>query len=133
MNYQGGNLGGWAVEMSILHKKWKEGGHVSPEMEEKFAQLSELGFKFNVFPKYDNNRSWDDHFNELVKYRESHGHARIPLKYKADMRLGKWVQRLRSEYKKFGSGTSKRGKFLTKDRIQRLNSLGFEWSVESGG
>ncbi|KAL7522592.1 hypothetical protein ACHAWX_007279 [Stephanocyclus meneghinianus] len=128
-----GNLGGWAVKMSILHKKWKEGGYVSQEMEEKFAQLSELGFKFNVFPKYDNNRSWDDHFNELVKYREAHGHARIPLKYKADMRLGKWVQRLRSEYKKIGSGTSKRGKFLTEERIQRLNGLGFEWSFESGG
>eukprot|EP00804_Cyclotella_cryptica_P010264 CCRYP_016739-RA/>CCRYP_016739-RA protein AED:0.05 eAED:0.05 QI:1/1/1/1/1/1/3/5305/702 len=128
-----GNLGGWAVQMSIMYKNWKEGGQVSPEVEEKFNQLSELGFKFNVFHKYDNNRSWDDHFNELVKYKQAHGHARIPLKYKADMRLGKWVQRLRSEYKKVGTGTSKRGKFLTEERIHRLNSLGFEWSLEGIG
>jgi hypothetical protein len=106
-------------------------GQVPPNVVEKFDELTELGFKFNVFPKYDGNRSWDDHFQELVKYKEAHGHARIPLKFKADMRLGNWVQRLRNEYKKLGTGTSNRGKFLTQERMERLDTLGFEWCVES--
>ena len=52
-----------------------------------------MGFQFNCLPYYESNRSWEDHYEVLLKLKErNNGSARLPLKYKADLRLGKWVQ-----------------------------------------
>jgi len=125
------NLGGWAAEMSTLYNNWKAGTqHLSEDMIAKFNQLIALGFQFNVLPYYENNRSWEDHYNVLLMFKENHqGSARVPLKYKADLRLGKWVQTQRQQYKLLQEG--KRSK-LTEDRIERLEDAGFEWEVAGG-
>ena len=93
-----GNLGGWAVETSLLYKNWKDGKEdASPDMIAKFEQLSAMGFGFDVF-RWETNRSWEDNFDELLKYKHQHGSTRVPTKYKADMRLGKWAFVQRKEY-----------------------------------
>ena len=98
----------------------------------KFNQLIGLGFKFDVSAYYENNRSWEDHYAVLLKFKEgNNGSARVPLKYKADLRLGKWVQTQRQQYKLLQDG-SKKSK-LSEDRIERLESVGFEWEVAGGG
>ena len=72
----------------------------------KFNQRSALGFRFDILPFYENNRSWDDilpfyennrswedHYAVLLEFKkENKGRARVPLKYKADLQLEKWVQ-----------------------------------------
>ena len=105
------NLGGWAVEISNTYQNWKEGKEVvSPEMEEHFNELKALGFNFDIKECYEVTRSWDDHYEMLVQYKEKNGNARVPLKWKADLRLGKWVQlqrkakrtnKLSEEHRKF--------------------------------
>lgn len=125
------NLGGWAAEMSTLYKNWKSGSqHLSEDMIAKFNQLIMLGFQFNVLPYYENNRSWDDHYEVLLKFKEeNHGSARVPLKYKADLRLGKWVQTQRQQYKLLQEGKKSK---LTEERLERLEEAGFEWEVFGG-
>jgi hypothetical protein len=87
------NLGGWAVDMSTKHRHWKEGTlAVSSEMEAQFEELKALGFNFDVRSCYETTRTWDGHYEMLVEYKNKHGNARVPLKWKADLRLGKWVQ-----------------------------------------
>mmetsp|Transcript_20231 Transcript_20231/g.35972 ORF Transcript_20231/g.35972 Transcript_20231/m.35972 type:complete len:774 (-) Transcript_20231:96-2417(-) len=127
------NLGGWAAETSTLYKNWKEGSQqLSEDMIAKFNQLIGLGFKFDVSSYYENNRSWEDHYAVLLKFKEgNNGSARVPLKYKADLRLGKWVQTQRQQYKLLQDG-SKKSK-LSEDRIERLEGAGFEWEVAGGG
>ena len=45
------NLGGWAVEISQKHRNWQEGReYLAPDMIQKFNQLSEMGFTFDIFP-----------------------------------------------------------------------------------
>ena len=105
------NLGGWAVEISTTYQNWKEGKEVvSPEMEEHFNELKALGFNFDINECYEVTRTWDDHYEMLVQYKEKNGNARVPLKWKADLRLGKWVQlqrkakrtnKLSEEHRKF--------------------------------
>lgn len=87
------NLGGWAANMSTKYKNWKAGNvTVSSEMEAQFDELKALGFNFDVASCYETTRTWDDHFEKLVEYKDRNGNARVPLKWKADLRLGKWVQ-----------------------------------------
>lgn len=118
------NLGGWAVEMSSQYADWKS-GKTQPSQEDiaKFDQLTTLGFQFNCGQHYGTKRSWEDQYNALVKFKEQNGNARVPLKYKADLRLGKWVQVQRQQYKLLQEGKKSQ---LTDDRIQKLLSLDSE-------
>lgn len=117
--------------MSTLHKNWKEGSQqLSEDMIAKFDQLAALGFKFDVLPYYENNRSWEDHYEVLLKFKEeNNGSARVPLKYKADLRLGKWVQTQRQQYKLLREGKPTK---MTEERAAKLEEAGFEWSLGPG-
>ena len=116
--------------MSKLHKNWKSGNdtqQLSDDMIAKFEQLTALGFQFNVLPYYENNRSWDEHYDLLLKYKEDNdGSCRVPLKYKADLRLGKWVQTQRQQRTLLSEGKESK---MTEERVQKLESAGFEWDV----
>ena len=116
--------------MSTLYKSWKDGSQqLSEDMIAKFDQLSMMGFQFNVLPYYENNRSWDDHYELLLAYKEATGNARVPIKYKADLRLGKWVQSQRQQYKLLQDGKKSK---MTADRVQKLDEAGFEWTLMPG-
>lgn len=85
-----------------------------------------MGFQFNCVQRYGTNRSWEDQYNALVKFKERNGNVQVPFKYKADLRLGKWVQVQRHDYKQLQE--EKKSK-LTGDRIQRLLSLDADFFV----
>jgi len=125
------NLGGWAADMSTLYNDWKAGSQqLSDDMIAKFNQLIALGFDFNVMAYYENNRSWEDHYAVLLKFKErNNGSARVPLKYKADLRLGKWVQSQRQQHKLVREGKKNK---LTEERIELLEKAGFEWTLAPG-
>ena len=53
----------------------------------------------------------------------------MPLKYKADLRLGKWVQSQRQQYKLLREGKASK---LTDERIEMLEAAGFEWTLLPG-
>jgi hypothetical protein len=96
---------------------------------------------------------WDLMYERLKAYKEKHGNCLIPKRSKEDPKLGTWVDTQRVQYKKlrkkladqYNSGTESSppaeeqepkglaskpvvGR-LTEDRIQRLNDLGFVWSL----
>ena len=64
------------------------------------------------------NKSWIACYNELVEYKREFGHCRVPQKYKPNPQLLAWVRTQRICFKK---------KSLSKDRIAKLNELGFVW------
>ena len=64
--------------------------------------------------------SWDVNFGKLVKFKEEHGHCRVHALNYCDSSFLNWIENQR----RFSS----RGK-LASHRFQRLNSLGFEWSL----
>jgi len=41
------------------------------------------------------NESWKGMFERLAEYRSKHGHCKVPIRYKADPSLGRWVSRQR--------------------------------------
>jgi len=69
---------------------------------------------------------WDTKFNELVAYKDTHGGScNVPQGYAENPQLGSWVNRQRTQYKKFQQDPST--SFMTQERIERLESIGFEW------
>ena len=61
---------------------------------------------------------WDERFGELVHFKERHGCCDVPAKYPENPYLGTWVSTQRTIYKKG---------MMPRDRIERLNSIGFSW------
>jgi hypothetical protein len=77
--------------------------------------LQDLGFVWQVI-----NPNWMHRYDELVTFKATHGHCRVPFIYECNNPLGRWVYHQREVFK--------HGR-LSKERILMLNELSFEWSV----
>ena len=77
--------------------------------------------------------SWEDRIASLKAYKEEHGDLNIPIRYKKNTSLGKFVHNTREQYKLFHNqckpGYQKRC-CLTAERIAVLNEIGFLWTTE---
>ncbi|MDD5140399.1 MAG: Helicase associated domain protein [Verrucomicrobiales bacterium] len=82
---------------------------------ERIAMLEKIGFEWT-----GGVATWDERFAELCAYKERFGHTLVPVKWKENPLLGRWVSAQR--YK------GNQGK-LNKDYEGRLNSIGFEWKA----
>ena len=76
------------------------------------------------------NAKWDTKFNELVAYKDAHGGScNVPNRYAENPQLGRWVDHQRTQYKKFQQDSATTS--MTQERIERLESIGFEWNGRS--
>ena len=69
---------------------------------------------------------WKLRLNELKAYKKKHGDCLVPFKYEHNRTLGTWVSTQRKEYKKLLRGVHSQ---LSKERINQLNEIDFEWEV----
>jgi len=125
-------LGAWAEQISKRYNDWQQGNQEISSLEQfQFNQLIALGFEFNVGVQVRSRRSWDENFNAFLRYQIKHGHSNPPRTYKADMRMGHWVEVQRAEYRLLCEG--KKSKQLTHERCKKLKSAGFLWNREKKG
>jgi len=120
---------GWAEELSADRKKRIEGKQSSDYKEvwrARKAKLDELNF---VWRKRD-RVSWEDRLEELKQYKAEFGDCQVPQHYVLNRKLGKWVNRVRTEYKHFRNGTKSA---MTVERIALLGALDFEWTNSTKG
>jgi len=86
--------------------------------EKKIERLNSIGFEWNAFLD-----KWEQMYNRLLKYKETHGHCLVPQRHSADGNLGEWVRTQRRFMRK---GT------LSAEKVERLNAIGFEWAAAKG-
>jgi hypothetical protein len=117
-------LGDWVTDQRRQYKAWKLGQstQLTPERRMK---LEALNFTWQVRYRLE----WDKRFQELVDYKNEHGDVRVPQHYQANKTLGKWVAKQREQYKLLMRGEHS---FLTADRLERLEQIGFVWQVKGG-
>ena len=77
-----------------------------------------------------NEENWEQRFEELKDYRKEYGNCNVPWNYQHNKQLGYWVNRQRVQYKKFQKGEHSQ---ITKERISKLDSIGFAWEVGNTG
>ncbi|KAL7494531.1 hypothetical protein ACHAWT_007636 [Skeletonema menzelii] len=127
-----GSLGEWVhMQRKMYHKNDKN------FMAKRAPRLEAIGFEWRT-RKYD-LVSWDDNFQNLVKFGTENQHYNVPSPIDANDEAGgsgattheqeeanrfyKWVKRTRSEYKSLMSGKSSR--MLTEERVAKLRQIGF--------
>jgi hypothetical protein len=101
-------LGNWVRTQRTRHRQ----GELR---QDQIRRLDELGFTWELW-----REQWDAMFAELVQYKAAYGHCDVPQAWEENRKLGNWVITQRTYYKK--------GR-LDGEQIERLNALGFHWSV----
>ena len=96
----------WADRQRALYKKDK----VSKERVER---LKSIGFQWSVRAE---PVTWETRFQQLADWKEESGDCNVPRRQGP---LGKWVCDQRALYKKDK---------VSKERVERLKSIGFQWS-----
>jgi hypothetical protein len=105
-------------KQNISLKKWRDKQrkyYRKKELsDEKIKLLEDIDFDWE--PRIN---GWQKMYTQLKQFKENHNHFNIP--YKQDNALFKWIDTQRQSYKK--------GK-LSLDKIQMLQSIGFQWAVK---
>jgi len=70
------------------------------------------------------DRKWKQRFDEFLKFIYIHKHCLVPYSYDTKSTLVNWIKRQRCQYKLIKQG---RKSFLTKERIELLDDIGFVW------
>jgi hypothetical protein len=105
-----GKLGRW------ISKQRSKRDLLSPE---KIEKLDRIGFVWKVYDSL-----WERNYAELASYRDKFGHCNVPKGAKGYEKLANWVAKQRSNRK------GKRKSF-TAYKISKLDSIGFEWEINS--
>ena len=113
MTSNGLNLGQWLCTQRTLYRNSRY--RLS---EEQIRRLEEIGI--NWFRCDD--VSWEQNFEEAVKYYQYNGHLRVPVKYITEkgLALGKWISNQRVKYRN-------RSNHLSEEQIIQLNDIGMIW------
>ena len=90
----------------------------------KIQLLKSIGFQFDPLEE-----AWNDKFHELVQYVQENGNSLIPQHYHINPQLAKWVHEQRVQYHLLYSSMNHKSSFMTWERVDKLESIGFIWDV----
>lgn len=96
-------------------------GEKSTMNSERIQLLESIGFKWS-----QREDVWNTRFEELLAFSQEFGHTKVPRSY-INKQLSSWVNYQRSQFKYFIDGKKSN---LTKERILKLQSIGFVWNVQ---
>lgn len=116
-------LGTWVNNQRTEYRKLMN-GQKSSMTKERITALEEIGFEWNV----DFEKKWRQRYLELVTFQEMYGHCNVPYQYKKNKQLANWVNTQRAHYKLRHEGKKN---YISDERIEVLNKIGFQWSKHS--
>jgi hypothetical protein len=87
--------------------------------------LEDIGFEFVLGREYHKHRveqseTFKARMEQLRKFKDTHGHVRVPKVYRANPSLSWWYHQLRAR---------RRNGFLASGEIAALDEIGFEWET----
>lgn len=101
---------------------------MTPQQQAMMASACGLNMNMNMntlqAPQED--PGWEEQFFALKAYQRETGHCKVPARFKANPKLGRWVMTQRRQFTLLMKGYPSA---LTAERIQRLEGIGFTWSI----
>ena len=89
---------------------------------ERIAALEKIGFEWTIY----NNSSWQTKYDELIAFKQQHGHCNVPRRYVQNKPLAYWVITQRTQYRLLCKNEPSN---MTSERIAALEKIGFEWNL----
>jgi len=115
---QNPKLSQWVRKQRHQRKKKERGLH-STLSDERQEMLTNAGFI------WDSHRAqWQEKYQSLEIFHITSGHCNVPSNFH-DSSLSNWVKNQRKQFKLFKAGSMTA---MDEERIELLNSLGFNWN-----
>jgi glycerol-3-phosphate cytidylyltransferase-like family protein len=116
-------FGNWVKEQRSNYRKYKRmnGQKGDPE---RMKCLESIGLVDDITTGYANggvNKNWHDMYNQLLEFKQKHGHVKVPQQYNENKKLGIWVSKQRSNYRKYKRTNGQTG---DPERMKCLESIG---------
>jgi hypothetical protein len=116
-------LGMWVRHWRHYYREYKRtnGQKGDPE---RMKRLESIGLVDDITTGYEQrctNSRWDDMCNQLLEFKQKHGHVKVPQRYNENKKLGTWVMNRRSNYKEYKRTNGQRGNPAL---MKRLESIG---------
>eukprot|EP01083_Nonionella_stella_P150302 478605_1 len=73
------------------------------------------------YAKDDVKEHWYGMYNQLLEFKQKHGHVKVPCKYNENKKIGRWVKEQRSNYREY-----------KRTNIMKIKKLGI-WVVKQRG
>ena len=108
-------LGQWVINQRELYED-------KILSDDQIRDLNNIGFVWDTYELY-----WEEMFDALKRFKDEHGDCNVPLEWPENKQLAKWVNNQREYYRR----TNRRPAKFSKDKIDRLEKLGFIWFMES--
>ncbi len=102
------------VRWVVAQRQRRKGQELSPE---QIALLDQLNFTWEIHPR----GTWEQTLQELVDYKEEHGHCDVPSG-DSNGKLARFVNSMRTQRNKG---------VLPVERITKLEAIGFAWASTS--
>lgn len=122
------SIGTIEEEMQLAISYYRSHGLEKDIVNEHFRVIDEVKDCLSLFYKLNETltASWDYMYLEAKKYYDRHGNLEIPKRYKTEngYSLGTWLLTQKRVYSGAVGGT------LTKERINKLNSIGMVWESQ---
>jgi hypothetical protein len=115
-------------------EKYKPGlqGKKPTTTKQRIQKLNKIGRVRSILPVQVID-DWNPILKELVNFQKENGHCRVPGLHTKDSEtypLACWVARRQwQHYKLLREDKNTKEFIITEERIQKLNEIGFEWSV----
>lgn len=118
-----GPLGKWCARMRSYHRQLRMGtfegsDHHRERTEQRIEHLRKIGLQFDDNPQQA--VSWEERFQQLLVFKQRHGHCNCPQHWSENKELGVWVNSQRRYHNE---------KRMTQDRIDKLEAVGFVWKL----
>jgi hypothetical protein len=107
------------VKRQRYQSKLKQEGKRSALSDERQEALEQLGFTWR-----SRGLAWEERYSEMCAFHETYGHCNISHYFPKTSSLALWAKGQRRQFKSFCHGKTSS---ITKDRIAKLNRLGFDW------
>jgi glycerol-3-phosphate cytidylyltransferase-like family protein len=117
------NLGIWVRSWRSKYREYKRtnGQKGDPE---RMKCLESIGLVDDITTGYEQvceNEYWYDMYNQLLEFKQKHGHVKVPRQYNENRKLGNWVNNRRSNYREYKRTNGQKG---DPEQMKCLESIG---------
>ena len=120
-------LGSWVYNQIRQYRLLKSGMKYLLS-NERLVQLDNVSFQQISDSQLIPDMAWNEHFHELLEFKQRWGHYNVPTKYAQCTKLGNLVSHQRQQYRNLNSGKKS---LISNERIMQLENVTFQWISDS--
>jgi hypothetical protein len=124
-------LGRWVSNSRRDYKEYKRtnGLKGDPDRMKRLESIGLFDYITTGYAKVAFNKKWHDMYNQLLEFKQKHGHVKVPQRYDENPKLGRWVMTNRKNYREYKRSNGQKGDL---GWMKRLESIGMVDDITTG-